>query len=140
MTFVKLDRAVMGTKFKNNPRSMARTRKRLKIIIIGHRDFLSYLILSCFDKIVVLNKIGHPVTGVTDNLLPKINGHLSGPSLPKLVYHLYSYQTKLRQCNLPALELSRRHKGNLFHGSEIKHIAREPPSTIIDRLALMCEV
>ena len=45
---------------------------------------------------------------------------------------------------------SRRHKGNLFHGSEIKpraimgllikHIAREPPSTIIDRLALMCEV
>ena len=58
MTFVKLDRAVMGTKFKNNPRSMARTKKRLKIIFIGHRDSLSYLILSCFDKIIVLNKIG----------------------------------------------------------------------------------
>ena len=58
MTFVKLDRAVMGTKFKNNPRSMARTKKRLKIIFIGHRDSVSYLILSCFDKIIVLNKIG----------------------------------------------------------------------------------
>ena len=46
MIYVKLDRAVMGTKFKNNPRSMARTKKRLKIIIIGHRDSLSYLILS----------------------------------------------------------------------------------------------
>ena len=46
MIYVKLDRAVIGTKFKNNPRSMARTKKRLKIIIMGHRDSLSYLILS----------------------------------------------------------------------------------------------
>ena len=38
---------LMGTEFKNNPRSMARTKKRLKIIIMGHRDSLSYLILSC---------------------------------------------------------------------------------------------
>ena len=38
MTYVKPDRAVMGTKFRNNPRSMARTKKRLKIIIMGLRD------------------------------------------------------------------------------------------------------
>ena len=42
-----VDGAVLGTKFRNNPRSMARTEKRLKIIIMGHRDSLSYLILSC---------------------------------------------------------------------------------------------
>ena len=53
MTKVKLDRAVMGTKFKNNPRSMARTKKRLKIIIMGYRDSLSYLIVSCLDYLVL---------------------------------------------------------------------------------------
>ena len=46
MIYVKLDREVMGTKFKNNPRSMVRTKKRLKIIIMEHRDSLSYLIVS----------------------------------------------------------------------------------------------
>ena len=45
-----VDRAVMGTKFRNNPRSMARTKKRLKIIIMGHRDSLSYFILSWFTS------------------------------------------------------------------------------------------
>ena len=57
MTYVKPDRAVMGTKFRNNPRSMARTKKRLKIIIMGHRDSLSYLILSWFRKIFKKAKI-----------------------------------------------------------------------------------
>ena len=46
MTYVKLDRGVMVTKLKNNPRSMARTKKWLKIIIMEHRELLSYLILS----------------------------------------------------------------------------------------------
>ena len=48
MIHVKLDRAVIRTKFKNNLRSMARAEKRFKIIIMGHRDSLSYLILSWF--------------------------------------------------------------------------------------------
>ena len=30
MIYVKLDRAVMGTKFKNNPRSMAGTKKKIE--------------------------------------------------------------------------------------------------------------
>ena len=52
MIYVKLDRGVMGTKFKNNPRSMARTKKRLKIIIMEHSDSLSYLILSWLNPLL----------------------------------------------------------------------------------------
>ena len=52
-----VDRAVMGTKFRNNPRSMARTKKRLKINIMGHRDSLSYLILSCAHSILPKYKV-----------------------------------------------------------------------------------
>ena len=51
MIYVKLDRGVMETKFKNNPHSMARTKKRLKIIIMEHRDSLSYLILSWLNPL-----------------------------------------------------------------------------------------
>ena len=41
-----------GNKIQNNPRSMAWTKKRLKIIIMEHRDSLSYLILSWLNPLL----------------------------------------------------------------------------------------
>ena len=40
-----------ANKIQNNPRSMARTKKRLKIIIMEHRDSLPYLILSWLNPL-----------------------------------------------------------------------------------------